>query len=184
MKESFHHEELFGNLFEIRAKYCCGVLGSHHCRVQSKKQKQIPLLMAKEIKAKGYNVIPGHSLCHQYVKNISWRVIRMNQMLSRMNQIMTTLVKRQGRSSIPALTLWVSPLSIYMVLLKMVELQLQKNKLDRAVEVLKTSLSDAYVVSTDQLASSESVNVLFLKLNKGIRAWLFAQFDKREVDYH
>ena len=34
-----------------------------------------------------------------------------------------------------------------------------KNKLDRAVEVLKT-LSDAYVVSTDQLASSESVNVI------------------------
>ena len=34
-----------------------------------------------------------------------------------------------------------------------------KNKLDRAVEVLKTSLSDAYVVSTDQLAGSESVNV-------------------------
>ena len=42
----------------------------------------------------------------------------------------------------------------------MVELQLQKNKLDRAVEVLKTSLSDANVVSTDQLASSESVNVI------------------------
>ena len=39
-----------------------------------------------------------------------------------------------------------------------------KNKLDRAVEVLKTSW-DAYVVSTDQLASSESVNVI-LKLNK------------------
>ena len=35
-----------------------------------------------------------------------------------------------------------------------------KNKLDRAVEVLKPSLSDAYVVSTDQLASSESVNVI------------------------
>ena len=34
-----------------------------------------------------------------------------------------------------------------------------KNKLDRAVEVLKTSMSDAYVVSTDQLDSSESVNV-------------------------
>ena len=34
-----------------------------------------------------------------------------------------------------------------------------KNKLDRAVEVLKTSW-DAYVVSTDQLASSESVNVI------------------------
>ena len=32
-----------------------------------------------------------------------------------------------------------------------------KNKLDRAVEVLETPSSDAYVVSTDQLASSESV---------------------------
>ena len=35
-----------------------------------------------------------------------------------------------------------------------------KSKLDRAVEVLKKSLSDAYVVSTDQLPSSESVNVV------------------------
>ena len=35
-----------------------------------------------------------------------------------------------------------------------------QNKLDRAVEVVKTSLSDAYVVSTDQLVSSESVNVI------------------------
>ena len=34
-----------------------------------------------------------------------------------------------------------------------------KNKFDRAVEVLKASLSDAYVVSTDQLASSKSVNI-------------------------
>ena len=34
-----------------------------------------------------------------------------------------------------------------------------KSKLDRAVEVLKTS-SDAHNVSTDQLASSESVNVI------------------------
>ena len=89
----------------------------------------------------------------------------MNHMLSRMNQIMTTLVKPQGRSSIPALTLWVSRLPNYMVLLNRVGLQLQKINWT-AVEVLKTSLSDAYVVSTDQLASSESVNVLFLKLNK------------------
>ena len=83
----------------------------------------------------------------------------MNQMMSRMNQIMTNIVKRQGKSSIPALTLWVSPLSIYMVLLNS-RASTAKNKLDRAVEVLKTSLSDANVVSADQLASSESVNVI------------------------
>ena len=34
--------------------------------VQNK--KQISLLMAKELKAKGYNVIPGHSLCRHCVK--------------------------------------------------------------------------------------------------------------------
>ena len=32
--------------------------------------------------------------------------------------------------------------------------------MDRAVEVLKTSLSDAYAVSTNQLASSESANFI------------------------
>ena len=125
----FHHQQLFGNVFGRRARYCCGVLQSHQRKVQSK--KQISLLMAKELKAKGYNVTPGHSLCPfviSMLKNIiiSRRVIRMNQMLSRMNQIMTTLVKRQGRSSIQALTLQVSPLYIYMVLLNTVGLQLQK----------------------------------------------------------
>ena len=64
----FHHQQLFGKVFEKRPKCCCRVLGSHQCRVQSK--KQIFLLMVKELKAKGYNVIPGHSLCCQCVKKI------------------------------------------------------------------------------------------------------------------
>ena len=62
----FHRQQLFGNVFERRAKYCCEVLGSHQHRVQSK--KQISPLMLKELKAKGYNIIPGHSLCRQCVK--------------------------------------------------------------------------------------------------------------------
>ena len=33
----FHHQQLFENVFERRAKYFCGVLGSHQHRVQSKK---------------------------------------------------------------------------------------------------------------------------------------------------
>ena len=53
------------------------------------------------------------------------------------------------------MTLRVFPLSIYMVLLNTA-----KNKLETAVEALRTSLSDAYVVSNDQLNSSESVNVI------------------------
>ena len=83
----------------------------------------------------------------------------MNQMLSRMNQIMNTLVKCQRRSSVPALTLGISPVHLHKVV-QHNQASTAKNKLDRAVEVLKTSLSDANVVSTDQLASSESVNVI------------------------
>ena len=56
----FHHQQLFGNVFERRAKYCCGALGPHQRRVQSK--RQISLLLAKELKVKGYKVIHGHSL--------------------------------------------------------------------------------------------------------------------------
>ena len=67
---------------------------------------------------------------------ISWRVIRMDQMLGRINQIMTTPVKRKGRSSIPALTLWVSPLSIYTMLLNIAEFQLQKINWIEQFEVL------------------------------------------------
>ena len=84
----------------------------------------------------------------------------MTQMLSRMKQIMTTFVKCQGRSSIPDLidTMGISPVHLHGVA-QHSWASTAKNKLDRAVEVLKT-LSDAYVVSTDQLASSESVNVI------------------------
>ena len=60
----FHHQQLFGNVFERRAKYYCGVLGSHQYRVQSK--KQIFLLMAKELKTKGYSyswAFPLFSVC-------------------------------------------------------------------------------------------------------------------------
>ena len=56
-------------------------------------------------------------------------------------------------------TMGISPVHLHKVV-QHSQASTAKNKLDRAVEVLKTSMSDAYVVSTDQLASSESVNVI------------------------
>ena len=89
-------------------------------------------------------------------------MIRINQMLSRMNQIMTNLVKRQGRSSIPALTLWVSPLSIYMVLLNTVRLQLQI--INWTEQFTKTIIIRYLSVLINLLALN--LLMLFLKLNK------------------
>ena len=62
----FSSSQLFGNVFERRDKYCCGILGSHQHRVQSK--KQMSLMMAKELKAKYCIVNPGYSLTCKCVK--------------------------------------------------------------------------------------------------------------------
>ena len=70
---------------------------------------------------------------------------------------MTTLAKHQGRSSIPALTLWVSPPVHLNGVAQHSWASIAKHKLDRAVEVLKSPLWDTYVVSTDHFASYESV---------------------------
>ena len=40
----FHHQQLFGNLFDRRAKCCCGVLGSHQgVKYGVKKKATFPL---------------------------------------------------------------------------------------------------------------------------------------------
>ena len=88
----------------------------------------------------------------------------MNQILSRVNQIMTTPVKCQGRSSIPALTLSIFPVHLHGVA-QHSQASTAKNKLDSTVEVLKTSLSDAYVMSTINLLALNLL-MIFLRLNK------------------
>ena len=156
----FHHQQLFGQVFQRRAKYCCGVLGSNQCRVQCK--KQISLLMVKELKAKGSNVIPGHSHCRQCVKKYG-NIMEGDQNESYVEQnesdngySFETLRKRLNTSLD---TMDISPVHVHGVA-QHSQASTAKNKLYRTVEVLKASLSDAYVLSTDQLASSESVNVI------------------------
>ena len=62
----FHHEQLFGKVFEKKADKCCNILKSH--RHNSKAQRVINLEMAKILKEKGFNdVLPGQKLCKQCV---------------------------------------------------------------------------------------------------------------------
>ena len=123
--------------------------------------------MAKELKAKGYNVIPGHFLCCQCVKKYNIMEGDQNESYVEQNESDNDYSCETPRKKLNTSldTMGISPAHLHGVTQQSQALT-AKNKLDRAVEVLKTSLSDAYVVSTDQLASSESVNVLFLKLNK------------------
>ena len=58
----FHHEQLFGKVFEIKADKYCSILKSH--RSNSKAHRVINLEMAKILKEKGFNdVLAGQKLC-------------------------------------------------------------------------------------------------------------------------
>ena len=61
----FNHEQLFGKVFEIKADKSCSILKS--CRSNSKAHRVINLEMAKIMKEKGFNVLPGQKLCRQCV---------------------------------------------------------------------------------------------------------------------
>ena len=60
----FHHEQLFGKVFERKADTFCSILKSH--RRNSKAHRVINLEMAKILKEKAFNdVLPGQKLCRQ-----------------------------------------------------------------------------------------------------------------------
>ena len=118
-------------------------------------------MKATELKTKGYNVIPGHSLRRQCVKkydimegNLDESDVEQNESD---NDYFCETPRKKLNTSLD--TTGISPVHLHGVA-QHSRASTAKNILDRAVEVLKPSLSDAYVVSTDQLASSESVNVI------------------------
>ena len=110
--------------------------------------------MVKELKSKGYNVIHGHSLCHHCVKKYD-NIMEGDQNESDVEQNesdndYSCETPRKLNTSLD--NMGISPVHLHGVA-QHSQASTAKNKLDRAVDVLKTSLSD-------QLASSESVNVI------------------------
>ena len=111
--------------------------------------------MAKELIAKGYNVIPGHSIGRQCVKKYD-NIMEGDQNESD-NDCSCEMPRKKLNTTLD--TMGISPVHLHGVA-QQSWASTAKNKLERAVEVLKISVSDAYVVSTDHLASSKSVNVI------------------------
>ena len=118
--------------------------------------------MVKELKAKCCSVIPGYSLCCQCIKKYDNTMVHdQNESDVEQNESDNDYSCETPRKKLNTRldTMGISAIHLHGVA-QHSRASTAKNKLDRAVEVLKTSLSDAYVVSTDQLASSESVNVI------------------------
>ena len=58
-----HYEQVLGNLFEKRESKCCGVLMKHDRKVKG--EQVITLQMARQLKTKNINVVPGKLFSHQ-----------------------------------------------------------------------------------------------------------------------
>ena len=115
--------------------------------------------MVKELKAKFCSVIPGYSLCCQCIKKYDNTMEHdQNQSDVEQNESDNDYSCKTPRKKLNTSldTMGISPVHLHGVA-QQSRASTAKNKLDRAVEVLETPSSDAYVVSTDQLASSESV---------------------------
>ena len=133
--------------------------------MQSK--KQISLLIVKKLKAKGYNVFPGHSFCLQCVRKCD-NIIVGDQNESDVeqneshNEYSCKTPRKKLNTSLD--TMGISPVHLHGVA-QHSRASTAKNKLDSTVEVLKTSLSDAYVMSTINLLALNLL-MIFLRLNK------------------
>ena len=133
--------------------------------MQSK--KQISFLIVKKLKAKGYNVFPGHSFCLQCVRKCD-NIIVGDQNESDVeqneshNEYSCKTPRKKLNTSLD--TMGISPVHLHGVA-QHSRASTAKNKLDSTVEVLKTSLSDAYVMSTINLLALNLL-MIFLRLNK------------------
>ena len=60
---TLYYELVFGNVFERRESKCCAVLMKYRCRVKG--EQVITLQMARQLKTKNINVVPGQLSCCQ-----------------------------------------------------------------------------------------------------------------------
>ena len=65
MNICLHHKQVLGNVFERHAIKCCSILKIHGRKTQG--LKRITLDIVLQIKAKNFNVQPGHMLCRQCI---------------------------------------------------------------------------------------------------------------------
>ena len=158
----YHHEQYFGNAFERKEKYCCGILINHK-RKGTKAEQSVTLDMARYLKSKDIDVVPGKKFCRQCkskYNNMSTDEDSDN------NSQCTTMSdqefnegetpKKKLNSSLQSMG--VSPMDSLHAVAQHSRVNNAKNKLDRAVDTLKNNLCEAYSIEFDQIDDSKDQN--------------------------
>ena len=170
----FHHEQLFGNVFERRATKCCGKLKNHRHKVIG--LRTITLDMAQQLKSRSVDVMPGHMLCRQCIDQYE-TLINSESRESEMEEdpiddidliddideapndamydVWETPRKRLNTS---LETIGISPVNLHGVP-QHSRAKSARQKLDKVVSTYKSNISEAYEVNKGLLDDSDSVFV-------------------------
>ena len=153
-----HHEQVLVNIFERHATKCCGILKIHRRKTQG--LKKITLDIVQQLKAKNFDVQPGHMLCRQCITAYE-NIIKVSSSDTEVEEtpvddidedtlndatyeVYETPRKRLNTS---LGTIGVSPVNLYGIL----------QKLDRVIDMYKSTIAEAHDVSKDVLETSDSV---------------------------
>ena len=167
MSICLHHEQALGNVFEQHATRYCIILKIHRRKTQG--LKRITLNIAQQLKAKNFDVQPGHMDCCQCItanKNI------INASSS------DTEVEETPMDGIYEVALDDATYKVYETLTKCLNMSLEmvgmspvnlhgapqhshatstKQKLGKVVNMYKSIIAEAYNVNRDMLDTSDSV---------------------------
>ena len=164
MSICLHHKQVLGNLFEQHATKRCGILKIHRRKTQG--SKRITLNMEQQLKAKNFDVQPGHMLFHQCIAAYK-NIINASSLATEEEEIpmddtdenalddATYEVYETPRKCLsPSLeTVGMSPVNLYGVL-QHSQATSTKEKLDKVVNTYKSTIAEAHHVSKDVLHTS------------------------------
>ena len=159
----FHHEQMFGNVFERYATKCCGILNSHRRKTQG--SKKVTLHMAQQLIAKNFDVQPGLMLCRHCITtyenlisasspNTEAEETSMEVALDDTTYNVHSTPKK--RLNISLETIDVSPVKLHSVAQHSRSTSAQK-KFDQVIDSYKSTIAEAYNVSKNVLDTSDSV---------------------------
>ena len=160
----FHHEQIFGNVFERSATKCCGILNNHRRKAQG--LKKVTLHMAHQLKAKNFDVQPGLMLCRHCItiyenlisssspdtEETSMDDIDEVPLDDTTYKVHSTPKKRLN---ISLETIDVSPVKLHSVAQHSRSTKAKK-KLDKVIDSYKNTIAEAYNVSMNVLDTSDS----------------------------
>ena len=162
----FHHEQFFGNVFERRQEKCCAVLKTHKKRAQG--TRRVTLEIANRLQAKGHEITPGMMLCRQCDKCYQDLCEKSSELSSPEEMdddedapddaTYEHFETPRKRLNTTLGMVGVSPVNLHSVP-QHSRTGSAKQKLEKVIDVYKSSLAEAYNVKEDDICDNSDTMI-------------------------